>query len=45
MQYGIDREQLEIKGMGIRNPIASNKTGAGRRKNRRVEIEVLSDGR
>lgn len=45
MKYGIDREQLEIRGMGISDPIASNKTGAGRRKNRRVEIEVLGYGR
>ncbi|WP_457578025.1 AAA family ATPase [Desulfomarina sp.] len=45
MKYGIDREQLEIRGMGISDPIADNKTGVGRRKNRRVEIEVLNDGR
>ena len=42
MKYGIDREQLDIRGMGISNPIGSNKTAAGRRKNRRVEIEVLN---
>ncbi len=45
IKYGIDREQLEIRGMGISDPIADNKTAAGRRKNRRVEIEVLGDGR
>ena len=35
---GIDPERLTTKGFGIANPVASNKTKAGRAKNRRVEL-------
>jgi OmpA-OmpF porin, OOP family len=35
---GIDPERLATKGFGIANPVASNKTKAGRAKNRRVEL-------
>ncbi len=38
---GVDAARLEMKGMGILEPIASNKTSDGRDKNRRVEIVVL----
>lgn len=41
---GIDAEQIEVVGMGNQDPIASNDTRTGRRKNRRVEIHVISDG-
>ncbi|BHH85269.1 AAA family ATPase [Desulforhopalus sp. 52FAK] len=44
LKKGVDPEQIEIKGMGNREPIASNDTRAGRAKNRRVEILVISDG-
>lgn len=40
-EEGVQKEQVEAKGYGKRNPIASNKTKAGRIKNQRVEIKVL----
>ena len=39
---GIAGERLEYKGYGKRNPISSNKTAVGRKKNQRVEIKILS---
>ncbi len=44
MNRGIPEAQIEIRGMGIQDPIATNDTPAGRLKNRRVEIEVIDDG-
>lgn len=44
LQNGVDPEQIEIEGMGNKEPIASNDTRAGRAKNRRVEIVVIGDG-
>lgn len=44
LQRGVDPEQIEMEGMGNREPIASNDTRAGRTKNRRVEILVIRDG-
>ena len=41
---GIDRKRLYPKGYGKRNPIATNSTEAGRKRNQRVEIKVLSMG-
>lgn len=38
---GFDPARMFVKGMGETEPIASNKTAEGRRKNRRVEILVL----
>jgi OOP family OmpA-OmpF porin len=42
---GIEARRIEVKGMGIEEPIASNATAEGRTKNRRVEIVVLENGR
>ena len=39
---GIDPDRLEYVGYGKRDPVASNATAAGRRKNQRVEIKILS---
>jgi len=36
---GVDIASIKTFGLGPENPIASNETEAGRRKNRRVEIE------
>jgi general secretion pathway protein A len=39
---GVDSKRIQTFGMGPENPIASNKTDAGRRKNRRVEIAFVN---
>lgn len=38
---GIDPNRIYTEGKGKSNPVASNKTAAGRAKNRRVEIEIV----
>ena len=40
-RYGVNRTQLEAKGVGYLAPIASNRTGEGREANRRVEAVLL----
>jgi outer membrane protein OmpA-like peptidoglycan-associated protein len=39
---GIDRTRLKYRGYGKRNPVATNSTVEGRRRNQRVEIKILS---
>lgn len=39
---GIDNTRISFKGYGKEKPIADNKTLAGRKKNQRVEIKILS---
>ncbi|MEO6132295.1 MAG: OmpA family protein [Saprospiraceae bacterium] len=39
---GIAQKQISYKGYGKRQPIASNQTVDGRRKNQRVEIKIVS---
>lgn len=41
IERGIQKDRLTYKGYGKRDPIASNKTLYGRRKNQRVEIKIL----
>jgi OOP family OmpA-OmpF porin len=38
---GIDKSRVYTEGKGEKQPVADNKTGQGRAKNRRVEIEVV----
>lgn len=44
VQQGIAPARIQTRGMGNRDPIASNDTYAGRRQNRRVELLVTDDG-
>jgi len=38
---GINRAKINAQGFGMERPVASNKTSAGRQKNRRVNIVIL----
>jgi general secretion pathway protein A len=38
---GVESKRIQTTGMGPENPVASNETDAGRRRNRRVEIEFV----
>ncbi len=40
---GIPAEVIKTEGLGPAHPVASNDTPAGRRQNRRVEIEIKVD--
>lgn len=40
---GVPKDRLRAEGFGEKNPIASNKTEAGREKNRRVEFSLTLD--
>jgi general secretion pathway protein A len=42
---GVEPENIQIFAMGAQNPIASNDSYEGRRRNRRVEIEFLQANR
>jgi OOP family OmpA-OmpF porin len=39
---GVDANRIKTEGKGETQPIASNKTAAGRAKNRRVDIEIIA---
>ncbi|PZX13064.1 WD40 repeat protein [Breznakibacter xylanolyticus] len=41
IKKGITQDRLEYEGYGLEQPIADNKTEAGRAENRRVEIKIL----
>ena len=41
--HGADAARIEASGRGKNDPVADNKTEKGRAKNRRVEIQVLSE--
>ncbi len=40
VRYGIDATRLSARGYGEADPIASNRTAAGRAQNRRVELRI-----
>ena len=42
-RYGISRDRMAIVGYGDTNAVADNQTEAGRTKNRRVDLVILSD--
>lgn len=42
IKKGIQRDRVKYKGYGKSQPIASDKTATGRKKNQRVEIKILS---
>jgi len=42
VSHGIDSGRVTSKGMGEKDPIASNETPEGRAKNRRVEFTIIS---
>ena len=44
VQNGVAEGQLKAKGYGSKEPIASNNSTAGRRRNQRVEIKILEAG-
>jgi len=41
IKEGIEKDRLSFKGYGKSDPIATNKTQTGRRKNQRVELKIL----
>lgn len=41
VRHGIAEGRLETSGAGLDEPLATNKTAAGRAKNRRIEITIL----
>ena len=42
IQKGLEAERMTAVGYGERKPISSNKSEAGRQKNRRVEFKIVS---
>lgn len=44
IKRGVSESRISYKGYGKRNPIGTNATAAGRKKNQRVEMKILSLG-
>ncbi|HVZ10233.1 OmpA family protein [Rhodopila sp.] len=42
VSQGANADLVEAKGFGEKDPVASNKTAAGRAKNRRVELSIMN---
>lgn len=40
--YGVQKQRLQVAGLGETEPVASNSTESGRRQNRRVEFRLLN---
>jgi len=45
VEHGIDAARIETRGAGPDEPIDTNRTPAGRAKNRRIEFELIIDRR
>jgi outer membrane protein OmpA-like peptidoglycan-associated protein len=43
VQQGVAAHRISTRGMGLRDPIASNDTAEGRQLNRRVEVVIYAD--
>ncbi len=41
IKKGIAANRLEVRAQGSMQPAADNETGSGRKKNRRVELEII----
>jgi outer membrane protein OmpA-like peptidoglycan-associated protein len=41
VQFGVDQSKVESEGYGESNPVADNKSAAGRAKNRRVDFVIV----
>ena len=44
LKNGVDPERLEVRGLGEKSPVATNRTADGRQQNRRVEIVMVGAG-
>ena len=45
LSKGVAANRVTAEGKGEKQPVADNKTGDGRARNRRVEVEVIGTGR
>ena len=43
--HGVEANRLQAQGYGLTKPLASNKTDAGRAKNRRVQFRIIDQSR
>ncbi|MBL9101652.1 MAG: OmpA family protein [Myxococcales bacterium] len=41
VEHGVDEKRIETRGAGMDEPVDTNKTAAGRAKNRRIEFTIL----
>ncbi len=44
LKNGVDPEHVEVRALGEKQPVATNRTAAGRQQNRRVEIVMVDAG-
>jgi OmpA-OmpF porin, OOP family len=44
LKNGVDPEHVEVRALGEKHPVATNRTAAGRQQNRRVEIVMVDAG-